>query len=129
MATSTTPQTPLDSPAAPQRRGPRLAKAAAIAVVAAVLVALGTLIGLRFARAGVLPGLTVDGVDFSGDSETQVRERLERLAATKGAAVVVASRDSAQHRGTAADIGYTMDVDATVEQVMYRGRQGNPVTA
>src|SRR5687768_3029290 len=115
MATSTTPQTPLDSPAAPRRRGLGLVKAATIVVVAAVLVALGSLIGLRVARAGALPGTSVDEVDLSGDNEAEVRDRLARLAARKGAAVIVATRDGARHQGTAADIGYTMDVDATVE--------------
>jgi vancomycin resistance protein YoaR len=126
---ATTSHTPLDPPDAPRGRTRTLARLAVIAVVGTVLVAAGTLIGLRLARAGALPGVTVAGVDVGGKSSTEVRQTLELLAERKSDTVVVAARGGAHYRGVARDLGYEMDIDTTVEQVMYRGRQGNPITA
>ena len=97
--------------------------------VGIVLVATGSLIGLRLARAGVLPGVTVDDVEVGGADVEQLNGRLRSLAQRKAAAEVVALREDEQFIGVAADLGYAMDVDATVERARYRGRQGNPIAA
>ncbi|HVM21651.1 MAG TPA: VanW family protein, partial [Egibacteraceae bacterium] len=76
-----------------------------------------------------LPGTTVDGVDVGGRSAEQLHERLEDLAARKSSARVFAVRDDDRVRGVAGNLGYAMDVEATAERVLYRGRQGNPITA
>ncbi|MPZ73967.1 MAG: hypothetical protein GEU74_12185 [Nitriliruptorales bacterium] len=129
MATSTTSHTPLESPDAPPRRWRALARAIVVVLVGLLLISAGTLIGLRFARAGSLPGITVEGIDVGGRSAADVRDRITLLAQRKGDAVIVAARDEEHHRGTARDLGYSLDIDTTVEQIMYRGRQGNPLVA
>ena len=98
-------------------------------VVGLVLLAGGTLIGLRLARAGVLPGVEVGGVAVGGLTQEQLQTRVAQLAQRKAGAEIVAQRGRAQVSVTAAELGYTQDVDATVDAVLYRGRQGNPVTA
>jgi vancomycin resistance protein YoaR len=100
-----------------------------ILVVGALLVAIGSLIGLRLARAGALPGVTVDGEQLGGLSTGQVRDAIEQLGTRKGRTEVAAVRDDARVDATAADVGYQIDVDETVDAVLYRGRQGNPLTA
>ena len=129
MATSTTSRTPLDSPDSPRSRGRAVFRFLVVVVVGLVLLAGGTLIGLRLARAGVLPGVEVGGVAVGGLSEQQLETRLAQLAQRKGAADIVAQRGRQQVATTAADLGYTQDVAATVDAVLYRGRQGNPVVA
>src|SRR5687768_420489 len=129
MATSTTSRAPLDSPNAPRGRARTLTRTAIVGVVAIVLLAAGTLIGLRMARAGVLPGVEVDGIAVGGLDAEALTRRLDVLAKRKAAAEIVALRDDAEVTATAGDLGYAMDVDATAEQVLYRGRQGNPLTA
>ena len=104
-------------------------KAVVVVAVGIVLIGAGSLIGLRLARAGVLPGVTIDGVDVGGAEAEQLNGRLRSLEGRKAAAELVAVRDEEQYSGTAADLGYSMDVDATAERAMHRGRQGNPVEA
>src|SRR5688572_9126159 len=129
MTTSTSEITPLEPPETPQKRLHPAVRGVVVVVVGLVLIAIGSLIGLRLARAGVLPGVTVDGVAIGGASTEQVHGRLRALAGRKAAAEIVAVRDEETSAGTAAELGYTMDVDATVAQALYRGRQGNPIAA
>ena len=129
MANTTTSTAPLDSPDAHQRPSRGLARVAVVVAVGTVLVAAGALIGLRFARAGVLPGVTVDGVDVGGSTPEQLAARLRVLQTRKGSAEITAVRDDDRFTGTATELGYRLDADATAEQILYRGRQGNPLTA
>ena len=129
MATSTTSRTPLDSPDAPRSRGRAFVRFVIIVIALCVLLGAGTLIGLRLARAGVLPGVTVDGMAVGGLTAEQLEQRLVALAERKGAARIVAKRGNAAVGAAAANLGYAMDIEATVAQVLYRGRQGNPLTA
>ena len=129
MATSTTSRTPLESPDAPRGRGRAVVRSLVVLVVGVVLLAGGTLIGLRLARAGVLPGVEVDGVAVGGLSEQQLTTRVAQLAQRKAKAEIVAKRGREEVAATAGDLGYSQDVAATVAAVLYRGRQGNPVAA
>lgn len=129
MATSTTSRTPLHSPGAPRGRFRGLLRTLVVLAVGVVLLAAGTLIGLRMARSGVLPGVEVDGVAVGGLAAEALDRRLELLAERKAEAEIVAVRGDTEVTTTAGDLGYTMDVDATAQQVLHRGRQGNPLTA
>lgn len=129
MATSTTSRTPLDSPDADRGRFRGVLRTVVVVVVGLVLLGAGTLIGLRMARAGVLPGTQVDGVAVGGLDRDGLTRRLEQLARRKADAEIVALRDDKEVTGTAGGLGYAMDVEATAEQVLYLGRQGNPVAA
>ncbi len=128
MATSTTPTTRV-APSPPPRRTRGLLRLTVLTVVGAVLVVAGILVGLRAARAGVLPGVLVEGVPIGGESQEALRASLTRLADQRAAADIRAVRGDAEHAGTAGDLGYVLDVDATMARAMYRGRQGNPVDA
>ncbi len=129
MATSTSPRTRLDSPNPPRGRARAGVRFLIVVVVLLVLVVAGALIGLRAARGGALPGVTVDGVPVGGQNAEQLTARLELLAERKGEAEIVTQRGNERVTGSAAEVGYTLDVDATVQRVLYRGRQGNPLTA
>ncbi len=136
MVKSATPPSRTASPS-PPRRGLRRVRTVLIVLVAAVVVVAGGLLGLRAARSGVLPGVNVDGVGLGGQSEAGARAALRRHAEIKGAATVRAVRGSAGRTagstgpvtGEAADLGYSLDVDATVAAALQRGRQSDPLLA
>ncbi len=129
MATSTTSRTPPDARRSPRRRGRGVVRGVAVIVVGVLVVAAGTLIGLRLARSGALPGTTVAGVDVGGLDRGGVEERIADIARRKASEQIVAQRSSRRYTATAADLGYRMDIAATVDAVLYRGRQGNPLLA
>src|SRR5688572_19450960 len=120
MTTSTSQRTPLEPPETPRKPLRTVLRGLVVVAIGLLLIAIGSLIGLRFARAGVLPGVTIDGVDVGGTAAEQLHGRLRALAQRKGAAEVVAVRDEAEFVGVAADLGYTMDTDATAEAALYR---------
>ena len=129
MATSTPSRTDLQSPDAHRSPVRNIVRALVIVVVGVLLVGVGSLIGLRLARAGVLPNVTVDGVAVGGLSEERMSGKLQLLAQRKSGAQITAVRDTVTATGQADELGYLMDVEATAEQALYRGRQGNPIAA
>ena len=129
MAIPTTSQRPSPSPAPSRGRGRTAATTLLLVVVGLLVIAAGSLIGMRLARAGVLPGVTVGGVDVGGSSTEQLRSRVESLARNKAGIEVAAVRDDQRVAGQAGELGYALDVDATVAAVLHRGRQGNPISA
>ena len=98
-------------------------------LLAVGLIVGGGLAGLRAARSGVLPGVTVAGVPVGGMTEPELRETLESLAEQRGRTRVVAVHGRQRHRGLARELGYTLDVAATAAAVLARGRQANPLSA
>ena len=112
-------------------------RTAFIVLVAALVVVAGALLGLRAARDGVLPGVQVDGVRIGGQSEAGARAALGRHAETKGAVTVRAVRSSPGGSADepvpviaeASDLGYVLDIDATVAAALRRGRQSDPLLA
>ena len=104
-------------------------RALTIVAVGVVVLAAGTLIGLRMARSGALPGVTIGTTAVGGLNRDQVTQRVETLAARKAGADISAERGDEQYATTAEDLGYGMDVTATVDAALYHGRQGNPLTA
>ena len=104
-------------------------RAVIIGMLAIVAVPAIALIGLRAARAGVLPGTEVAGVELGGLAEDEARDALEQLAEDRARARIVVERGEvrAQTRGRA--LGYSLDVEATLAEAMARGRQSNPLAA
>ena len=129
MATSTTTRRSLDSPPPERSRFRGIVRFAVVLAVGVLLLAVGTLIGLRLARSGALPGTTVGGVAVGGQDDEQLRRRIEQLGTRKARTELTVQRGSQSLTATAGEVGYAIDVDATVDRVLYRGRQGNPVTA
>ncbi|HVM13358.1 MAG TPA: VanW family protein [Egibacteraceae bacterium] len=110
-------------------RARRTALVALVTTVGALVLASVLLGTLRLVRSGALPGVAVAGVDVGGFSDAGVAMAVERYGERReDAEVTVALRD-AQVTGTAAELGYGLDRDATVEAVLRRGRQTNPVAA
>lgn len=92
--------------------------------------------GVRVARPGVLPGTVVEGQDLSGLDGPELRSTIAAIAARRAqqpVRPVVTDPDggpsSAGTPSPARDLGYALDVDATVQRVLGRGRQGNPLEA
>lgn len=94
-----------------------------------ILLAGGVLVGLQSARPGVLPGLRVGGIEVGGMDEAALTTGIQALADQRLGRPLDATRDDQVVSSTAGDLGYVLDVPATVAAVMHRGRQGNPVAA
>jgi vancomycin resistance protein YoaR len=96
------------------------------------VVALGA---FRIAREGTLRNLELDGTPVGSLDEESVRAAVERVAAKRAAAKITLSRPStgsapeASIVAPASETGYQVDVDATVEAILGRGRQWNPLAA
>jgi vancomycin resistance protein YoaR len=95
-----------------------------LAVVALTAIAFA---GLRFARPGALPGTTVNGVVVGGLSGEHLRSAVAGAGAED--LVITVVRGDARWQATGAELGYGLDVEATTERVLARGRQLNPLAA
>lgn len=106
-----------------------------LGLCAPFLVAGGLLVGFRVAREGTLPRLAVGGIQVGSMSEAEVRAVVRTLALRRGAEEVTVQRPvaaglpPASLSSPAADLGYRLDVEATVREVLHRGRQANPLAA
>lgn len=107
-----------------------VAAAAAATVAATVLAA-----GLRLVRPGVLPGVAAGNLDVGGLSDADLTSALERLAQERAEERVRVVRPPAGGESRAvvssrrAEMGYRLDIDATAENALARGRQTNPYAA
>ncbi|HWB73220.1 MAG TPA: peptidoglycan binding domain-containing protein, partial [Egibacteraceae bacterium] len=99
------------------------------ALVALALTAAALLVGLRLARPGVLPRVHLGDVAVGGLDETRLRATVERLAQRRAAETVSATLADQAATATNAELGYILDVDATVRRALSRGRQSNPLVA
>lgn len=94
-----------------------------------------TLVGFRLARSGSLPNMEVAGIPVGGVGADAIRANVAQLAETLGEREIELGRPqvgvepAASLTFTADELGYQVDVDATVEAVLHHGRQGNPVKA
>lgn len=108
---------------------------AGLLALSAVLLTVALLVGLRLARPGVLPGLVVAGAEVGGLDRAALTQRLDELEERHAAERVAVTRpeqgdlESATVVRTAGAVGYRLDVEATADRVLVRGRQANPVTA
>ncbi|MDQ3770573.1 MAG: VanW family protein [Actinomycetota bacterium] len=110
---------------------PRAARLTLFIVVALFALSAITLLVFRVARSGALPGTSVAGVDVGGLGGEELRSALREAQDERGEErlKVAADDDAGAVTTTGADIGYRIDVAATSEQVLERGRQNNPVAA
>jgi vancomycin resistance protein YoaR len=125
MSTSTRLRTRASAPS----RGRRLALRSLVVLAVVLLLCALALVLFRVARAGVLPGVALDGIDLGGQSE-EIAQRSVAGYADERALVpltVVHGEDTVE--STAGDAGYAVLVEPTHERVMERGRQLNPVLA
>ena len=107
--------------ALPSRRAAALAAGAVIAVLLLALAALWLV-----QRGQVLPNTSVAGVEVSGLDEEAARDRLSGLVAEREDEPVVVGFEDATWELEPAGIDFAVDLDATVEHALSRGRQGLP---
>jgi vancomycin resistance protein YoaR len=106
---------------------PRRTRALGIAaggVLAVLLLALGTLWFVQ--RDAVLPNTSVAGVDVSGMSPDEVRDRLADTVEARETDPVSFAFEGEEHVLVPREAGFTIDVEATVDAAMGRGRSGLP---
>jgi vancomycin resistance protein YoaR len=98
--------------------------------VALLVVLAVVFLGLRAARADTaLPGITVAGVDVGGQSPEEVTSAIAGLDDARRTRTITVTRGTDEVVSTAEELGYALDVEATVAAVMDRGRQANPLLA
>ncbi len=97
---------------------------AAGGVVLVLLLALGTLWFVQ--RGAVLPNTSVAGIDVSGMSPEEVRDRLSDTIETRETDPVSFAFEGEEHVLVPREAGFTIDSDATVDAAMGRGRSGLP---
>jgi vancomycin resistance protein YoaR len=89
----------------------------------------------RLARHGALPNLRIAGIAVGGLDQVDLRKVVTMVAAERArekVTVVRPATDRAPKATTSAtreDLGYRVDVEATVEEILHRGRQGNPLAS
>jgi vancomycin resistance protein YoaR len=121
--------TTLERPAAPpsDHRFSRPLLYGAGALVAVILLGMASIVGLRLARPGALPGTVVNDVRVGGLEGDALRAAV--MSAGREDDVVTITRGTATFTATGAELGYTLDVDETVAAVLEHGRQLNPIAA
>jgi len=108
---------------------------AGLLALSAVALAVAMLIGLRLARPGTLPGVVVAGAEVGGLDRAQLEQRLSALNESLAADQITMTRaepaavEPGTSTWTARELGYRLDVRATRDRVMSRGRQPNPLSA
>ena len=115
-------------PAARTRRAPSPLVGAllALGLVGYLLVALaGALVAVDDGES--LPGTTLAGRDVGGLGPTDVRAAVTAAAADRGRGALVLRAADVSRRVDRRALGVTTDVEATTEQVLQAGRQGNVV--
>lgn len=117
-----------------RRRGARRARRIALAGVVVVLLGAALALGaLRLVRSGALPGVHVGSAQVGGLGDAELVAALERYAERRAGEEVSTRLEDhpADHRvrSTAGEMGFQLDTSATVEAVLRRGRQTNPVAA
>jgi vancomycin resistance protein YoaR len=94
------------------------------ALVGLLLLTLALLWTLQ--RGAVLPNTQVAGVDVGGLSDDEVREALAPTISGREADPVTFTFEDVTFAVAPAEVGYRIDLDATVEAAMSRGREGLP---
>ncbi|MGI9018581.1 MAG: VanW family protein [Euzebya sp.] len=116
-----------------RRRRPSARHRAAWVVLATVLALLTAatagLFAFRSTRPGALPGLVVSNVAVGGMEEPALRQAVADIAEQRRERVIEARSAPLRVGATAAEMGYALDIDATVQSLLRRGRQANPFAA
>jgi vancomycin resistance protein YoaR len=116
-------------------RLPRAARLSITLLGVLCLLLLGLLLSLRLLRSGTLPGLRLASEDIGDLSEEQLRLEIEQIEDRFTSQDITILRPAAEGSkevsitATKAELGYSFDVEETVEEAMARGRQGNPIAA
>ncbi|MGH8908517.1 MAG: VanW family protein [Egibacteraceae bacterium] len=113
---------PIEAPPSPARR-PLAGLASAVLLIGLALVV------LRLARPGALPGVVLSDVELGGLSGQELHAAVAVIAERRAAAELTAVQGGKRVTATAPEFGYEMDVGGTVEAVLSRGRQRNPLAA
>jgi len=108
---------------------------AVVTVAALVLLAAVLLVGFRLLRDGALPGIRVAGAGVGALSDDDLRAALAEIVQERRSDKLVFRRattggaPAATTVSSGEELGYAIDIDATTERVLDRGRQANPVMA
>ena len=124
---------------APRRKRRRtLPKPVGIAIVGIVGVALlgaVMLLAFRMVRHGSLPGIRLASADVGSLSDADLHDAIQELEEKRAADRVTLRRPSsgaarsASTETTGVELGYVIDLQETADDVLARGRQGNPIAA
>ena len=107
----------------------------AVAIIAPVALAAIVLGAFRLARPGTLPNLRLAGISVGELNRDDLRKVVNLLVTERSRESVTVVRGGgpgaprAASKATRDDLGYRVDVDATVGEVLRRGRQSNPLAA
>ena len=105
----------------------RAATIGGIGVAALVAVALvATVVLWTIQRGSVLPNTSVAGIDVSGLDGDEVRTAIAPKVERRETDPVVFTFEGEEHHLVPVEVGYRIDVDATVDAALGRGRQGLP---
>ena len=137
MSTRRRPARPVrPRPVRRKRRGlPKPVGIAIVSMVGLLVLAALALVGFRATRSGSLPNVIVAHEDLGAMDEAELRAALRDIEAARRDDRITFHRTAtgaaapASTEATGEELGYEIDVDATVEEIMARGRQGNPVAA
>jgi len=94
------------------------------AVVVVLVIALGALWFVQ--RGEVLPNTSVAGIDVSGMTEADVRDALAATVEARETDPVTFAFEGEEHVLVPEEVGFRIDVDATVDGALGRGRSGLP---
>jgi vancomycin resistance protein YoaR len=107
---------------------PVLRRPAALVAASAVTVLVLALVALWMAQAGrALPNTSVAGVDVGGLTADEIAERLTPTVRERETDAVVFTFEDERFELQPADVGYRIDVDASVAAALARGRS-NPLS-
>ena len=106
-----------------------------VSLVGCVLLAALALLGFRLVRSGSLPNVIVAHADVGALDESELRSAIEELEGDRRENEITLHRaatriaPAASTEVTAEELGYEIDVDATMDRVLAHGRQANPIEA
>lgn len=123
-------QTVTSSPEAeqlPASRPPLRAIALGLGVAVVLLIVM--LLTLRSVRPNVLPRTELDGEPVGGMTRSQLTATATQMAGQHAGDLITFASDTDRRTATNATVGNSWDVEATVEAIWRRGRQGNPFAA
>lgn len=129
MTTSTSTSTPAPAESVTGNSRRRALVIGAGAVGGLVLLFLVALFALQGARAGALPGTRVGGAEVGGLAGDDLRAALTAERDRRAGEAVRVTGGESTVEATAGELGYDLDIDATTDAVLARGRQLNPVAA
>jgi vancomycin resistance protein YoaR len=93
-------------------------------VVVVLVIALGALWFVQ--RGQVLPNTSIAGIEVSGMTEAEVRDALSSTVEARETDPVTFTFEGEEYVLVPGEVGFRIDVDATVESALGRGRSGLP---